>query len=32
VVLELLQVGHDRASTPLIFLDGKFHALAEPAS
>lgn len=32
VILELVEVGHDRASAPLIFLDGKFHALAESAS
>ena len=31
VILELLKVGHDRASAPLIFLDGEFHALAEAA-
>lgn len=32
VILELLEVGHDRATAPLIFLDGKFHALADAAA
>jgi flavin reductase (DIM6/NTAB) family NADH-FMN oxidoreductase RutF len=33
VILELLEVGHDRGTAPLIFLDGKFHALTdEPRS
>lgn len=28
VLLELIEVGHDQETAPLIFLDGKFRALA----
>ncbi|ODU06709.1 MAG: hypothetical protein ABS81_04210 [Pseudonocardia sp. SCN 72-86] len=32
VVLEVVEVGHDRATAPLIFLDGRFHSLRESLS
>lgn len=31
VVLEVLEVGHDRATEPLIFIDGEFPALRQRA-
>lgn len=31
VVLELLEVGHDQSTAPLIFLSGRFHSVREDA-
>lgn len=32
VILELIEVGHDHQTAPLVFHDGKFHSLTEHSS